>query len=91
MSGSVLKLWFAMEGILTKVSVGDGMGVSGWPLVTCSCRWPLVKWSDGPWSTACWIELDPFPGSLIEVDVEDAIVVEDSDDAPIKKSKFKNA
>ncbi len=76
-----------MDGIFTKASVGDGIGVSGWPFPICSDRWPLDKWSEGPWRTACCIEVELFPDSFNVVDVEVASVLEDSDEAPAIISK----
>lgn len=77
-----MKLWLAMDGILTKLSVGDGIGVSGWLLP----KWPLDKWSAGAWRTACWIELLVELDDSFKLDDDDDVIVdEDSDEAPINK------
>ena len=84
-----MKLWLAMGDILTKLSVGDGIGVSGWLLLKWSGTWPLDSWSVGPWRTACWIELLVALDDSLKVDDDDATVDDDSDEAPANK-KFPN-
>lgn len=84
-----MKLWLDIDWILTKVSVGDGIGVSGWLLPKWSAMWPLDKWSAGAWRTACWIELLVALDDSFKLDDDDDVIVDDdSDEAPINKKGF---